>query len=172
MELVKVHQKILLPFVQEAIKALETMADLKGFVADAFPEDVEKFPFNGYAVAVVAKTFGSIEGKVLMHHYTETALAIGNRVRSKMLGESKEALEIDEEVGEAVTEFTNTIIGLATRKLSDSDLGIVFNPPIFIESDEDMDMIMADVTEILTIPIDVKNVGRFFITYLLHKQTE
>lgn len=172
MQLYQIHTKMLRPFVDETINALDSMADLHAKAGQGYQEDVDKFNFSGYAVCVVAKTYGAIEGKVIMHHNNETALAIGNRVRIKMLGEPWEDLEINESVGEALTEFSNTVIGLATRLLGENNLNITFTPPLFISNQAESEFLLKDVKEILTIPIDVKDIGRFSFSYLLHKKTE
>ncbi len=171
MELYKVHTTILMPFVNQTLAALADMADLKATAGKGFAEDVAKFDSGGYAVCVAARTFGSIEGKVLMHHHDATALAIGNNVRGKMLGEPSNAAVINDEIGEALSEFANTVIGLATRELKKADLKLEFSPPLFVTGSEDIKYIMEGVQEILSIPIDVAGVGKFFFSYLLHKKT-
>ena len=70
------------------------------------------------------------------------------------------------------SEFSNTIIGLATNALSQSDLKIKFTPPIFVHSQKDMEMLMEGVQQILTVPIEVSGVGDFSFSYLLHKRVE
>lgn len=172
MELYKVHTKILTPFTKETLKALKTMAAIKGKAETALQESIADFTFKGFAVAVVAKTYGSIEGKVLMHFSNEAALEIGKKVCASMLGDEPDTDEMNDEVSEAVTEFANTIIGLATRTLYESDLKIRFNPPIFIYDESDMELLMEGVQEILTVPIQAGDVGEFYFSYLLHNMTE
>lgn len=169
MELNTIQSKILRPFVDQTIACLETMAGLKSHAGDGFPDELSKFRFKGYAVA--AETFGLIEGKILMHHYIETALAIGNRVRANVLGEDTEATEMTEDVGEALAEFGNTAIGLAMRELTQANLGIKFKPPYFVNSTVDMQPLLTGVQEIISVPIHVDNVGRFYFNYLLHSKT-
>ena len=169
MELNDIQLQILQPFVIETIKTLNTMAGLRAHAGDGFPDDIEKFRFKGYAV--VAETSGNVEGKILMHHYIETALAIGNKVRCALLDDDVEAAEMNEEVGEALAEFSNTAIGLAMRQLAESDLGIKFKPPYFVSDIKDMDAMMSNVKEIVSVPIHVEDVGRFYFNFLLHKPT-
>ena len=169
MELYQIHTKILTPFMNETVSALKTMAGVEGRVGKSKLENVDNFAFRGFAVAVVAKTYGSIEGKILMHYSNDVAFKIGKRVLASMMGEEPDAVTMTEEVSEAVTEFANTIIGLATRTLSQSNLQIKFTPPIFIRRDEDMDTLMDGVQEILTVPISVPDIGEFSFSYLLHK---
>lgn len=169
MELNDIQQQILQPFVIETIKTLNTMAGLKAHAGDGFPDDISKFKFKGYAV--VAETAGNVEGKILMHHYVETALAIGNKVRCSLLDTDDVSPEMTEEVGEALAEFSNTAIGLAMRQLSESDLGIKFKPPYFVSDIKDMGSLMQNVKEIVSVPIHVDDVGRFYFNFLLHAKT-
>ena len=169
MKLNALQSKILTPFVTETIQALQTMAGLSAYAGDGFPDALDKFRFKGYAVA--AETSGVVQGTILMHHYIETALAIGNKVRENLLGITDPATTIDEDIGEALAEFSNTIIGLAMRDLDRANMGIRFKPPYFVSSLEDMNVILHNVQEIISIPIHVENVGRFYFNYLLHSKT-
>jgi two-component system, response regulator PdtaR len=170
MGLSEMQQRILTPFVGETIKTLSEMAGLNAYAGDGFEDSMDKFKFKGYAIA--AETFGVIEGKMLMHLYIETAIAIGNKVRARVLGEMDEASSVTEDIGETLAEFGNTAIGLATRQLEKTMLGIKFKPPYFILNTEQMDTMMQGVREILSVPIHVEGVGRFYFNYLLHGQTE
>lgn len=169
MELNSLQHKILTPFVDETIKCLATMANLKATAGAGFPDELSKFRFKGYAV--VAETSGLLEGVILMHHYIETALGIGNKVRANLLGADDAATEMNEDVGEALAEFGNTAIGLAMRHLAAENLGIKFKPPYFINRTDDMTSLLGGVQEIISIPIHVEGVGRFFFNYLLHTKT-
>lgn len=171
MDLYRVHTKILMPFVKETIKALSDMADLKATVGKGIQEDVGDYDFNGYAVCVVARTFGSIEGKVVMNHQVKSALTIANRLLAKMMGEPYNLREINVEIGEALTEFSNTVIGLATRLLSDAGTQLQFSAPLPIDRPADIEFIMEGVQEILSIPIDIAGVGSISFSYLLHQKT-
>jgi len=171
MDLYNVHTRILMPFVDETIKALADMADLKATPGQGVQENIADYDFKGYAVCVVARTYGSIEGKVVMNHQIKSALTIGNRFLAKMFGEPQNFREINGEIGEALTEFSNTIIGLATRKLSGSGSQLQFSAPLFINGSADIEFIMDGVQEILSIPIDVAGVGSFSFSYLLHQKT-
>lgn len=171
MDLYNVHTKILMPFVNETIKALADMADLKAKAGQGMQEEIADYDFKGYAVCVVARTYGSIEGKVIMNHQVKTALTVGNRFRAKMFGEPCNFNKINEEIGEALTEFSNTVIGLATRFMSDSGSQLKFSAPLFINGSGDIGYIMEGVKEILSIPIDIEGVGTFSFSYLLHQQT-
>jgi CheY-specific phosphatase CheX len=158
--------------MNETVSALQSMAGVEGKVGKATLESLDEFSFQGFAVAVVAKTYGSIEGKILMHYSDDVALKIGKRVLAGMLGVESSATKMDEDISEAVTEFANTIIGLATRSLSQSDLRIKFTPPIFVHTENDMEVLLEGVKEILTVPIDIPDLGNFSFSYLLHKSVE
>lgn len=164
-----VRSEILVPFVNETITALDSMAGLKG-TSDLLSkrDPLNVFTFKGFAVCVVAKIDGEIEGKVVMNHSLETAMAIGNKVRNKMLGTDDFISELNEDICEALTEFSNTAIGLATRHLDSKKQRISFNSPLTIVNQQDSDFLMDGVVEILTIPIDIEDVGRFYFSYLLH----
>jgi CheY-specific phosphatase CheX len=172
MELYQIHTKILTPFMNETVSALQSMAGVEGKIGKSTLESPQEFSFQGFAVAVVAKTYGSIEGKILMHYSDDMALKIGKRVLAGMLGEEPTATKMNDDISEAVTEFANTIIGLATRSLSQSDLRIKFTPPIFVHNENDMEVLMEGVKEILTVPITIPDLGGFSFSYLLHKSVE
>lgn len=172
MELYRIHTQILTPFMNETVSALKSMAAMDGKLGAASVEEVNNFSFKGFAVAVVAKTYGSIEGKILMHYTDDMALKVGKKILASMLGVEPDIKEIDEDTSEAVTEFSNTIIGLATNALSQSNMKIKFTPPIFIHSQKDMEMLMEGVQQILTVPIEVPGSGEFSFSYLLHKRVE
>jgi len=171
MDLYEVHTKILLPVVDETIKALAEMANLETTAGNGSQEEVGDYEFKGYAVCVVARTYGSIEGKVMMNHQIKSALTIGNRFLANMFGDPYNFGEINEQIGEALTEFSNTIIGLATLSLSDTGSQLQFSAPLFFNGPADIKFIMDGVEEILSIPIDIAGVGPFSFSYLLHQMT-
>jgi len=166
MELNEIQQKILKPFVDKTIETLDQMTNLKAYAGEGFVDDLDKFRFKGYAV--VAETEGAITGKILMHHYVETALEIGNKVRAELLDEDTAYTELNEDMGDALAEFGNTAIGLAMSDLLSSDLGITFKPPYFFNDTKKVDQLMENVTEIISVPIHVDDIGRFYFNYLVH----
>lgn len=171
MDLYQVHTKILMPFVDETVKALADMTDLKAVAGQGEQEEVGNYDLKDFAVCVVARTFGHIEGKVVMNHQRRTALTIGNRLLTKMFGEPHQFTEINTEIGEALTEFSNTVIGLATRTLNNSNSQLEFSAPLFIDGPVDVEFLMDGVEEILSVPIDIAGVGTFSFSYLLHQKT-
>jgi two-component system, response regulator PdtaR len=166
MELSNVQKEIIQPFIDEIIASLDSMAGLKAKAGEPFQDKVGEFRFKGYAIA--SRTKGKVDGFILMHNYIETAIAIGNKVRLLLLGEEKEYTEINEEMQDALAEWGNTAVGRATKSLSEKDLGIKFDPPHFILNTEDMGNVLKDVKEIISIPIHIEEVGRFYFNYLLY----
>ncbi|HBC56832.1 MAG TPA: hypothetical protein DCZ03_06680 [Gammaproteobacteria bacterium] len=170
MSLNETQSKILKPFIEETIHTLKDMAGLDATSGDGFQDSVEQFRFKGYAVA--ANTSGNLRGKLLMHLYLETALEIGNKVNALVLGDTEEHYEVTDKISEALEEFGNTAIGLATRGLDEAKLGIRFEPPFFILKVDELEQLLTDVKEIISIPIHVNNVGRFYFNFLLEDVTE
>jgi CheY-like chemotaxis protein len=161
----QIKMNILRPFIDETIKSLEEMAGLKAYAGEAFTDNVERFRFKGYAVA--AKTFGNLEMIVLLHNYSDTALTIGNRLRSHILNETKELSDINEEMQTALAEWGNTAVGRSTQSLEALKLGIRFDPPYFILNTENMENLLKNVKEIMSVPIHIDNVGRFYLNLLM-----
>ena len=170
MSVKELHIKILDPFIYETVTALEKMTGLRARPDEAFVEKLDSFSFKGYAVA--AETTGKLEGVVLMHHYVETAVGIGNTVRQKLLGVTGAEDHITDDLEEALSEWCNTSIGLATRALAKSNLGIRFKPPYFIRDTAMMQELLDGVTEIISVPIHVDNLGRFYFNYLIKASAE
>lgn len=160
-----VVKNVLKPFIKETIKSLETMAGMKATAGESFVDDVNDFRFKGYAIA--AKTYGNLDMVILLHNYPETALAIGNKLRHNILDEKDEITEINEEMQAALAEWGNTIVGLATSSLESLNLGIRFEPPYFIVKTDNMDHLLEDVTEIVSVPVTIEDVGRFYFNLLI-----
>jgi len=104
---------------------------------------------------------------VLLHNYGDTALAIGNRLRSRVLNETENLPEINEEMQAALAEWGNTAVGRSTQTLEALRLGIRFDPPYFILNTENMEPLLKNVKEIMTVPIHIDNVGRFYLNLLM-----
>lgn len=160
-----IKTNILKPFIDATLKSLEEMAHLKANVGEAFTDNVQNFRFKGYAIA--ARTHGNLEMIILLHNYIETALAIGNQLRLHILNESEEVFELNEEMRTALAEWGNTAIGHATQSLETLKLGIRFDPTYFIHNTELLDPFMKDVQEIISVPVHIDEVGRFFINLLI-----
>ena len=160
---------ILKPFIDQSIIMLKEMAHFDAAAGDAFEDDPEKFRFKGYAIA--AHTTGKINGTILMHHYVETTVAIGNRLLSESFGEKMNVEADDEDLADAIDEWANTAIGLAMEALRLEGLAIEFSPPYFINNTKNIDELMMNVKEILSVPISVGDVGRFYFNYLLEDAT-
>ena len=161
----EIKTNMLKPFIDETIKSLEEMAHLKAHADEAFIDKVEDFRFKGYAIA--ARTHGNLEMVILLHNYVETALAIGNRLRFHILNEADELSEINEEMQAALAEWGNTAIGNATQSLETLKLGIRFEPPYFILNTENMEPLLKNVEEIISVPVHIDGVGRFYFNLLM-----
>lgn len=168
MDLNQLQERILKPFADETVTALKTLAHLDAKSGDGFEDDVASFRFKGYAIAT--EVSGAIPGKILLHLYPETALEVGNRVLKTMVGAPPDD-SLTDNVKEALAEWGNTLIGLATRPLEASDLGIRFTPPFFVLDTEHMNELMKGVVEIVSVPIHTEGAGRFYFNFLLHNHT-
>jgi len=153
------------PFVKESIASLKSMTNLNGHVGDPFMDEVDAFRFKGYAVCSDMR--GSLDGVVLMHHYSETAVAIGNEVCSSMLGDTYRYDEVNEDISRALSEWGNTIVGRATDLLNKHNLGFEFSAPYCAMSLEDMDKYLEGVKQIVTVPIFIDGVGRYYFNLLV-----
>ena len=165
MELTDLQLMTIAPFIDETIKKLDTMCGLEAYAGDPFLDAVENFRFKGYAVA--AETTGKIYGVILLHNYIETALTIGNRLRMRLLEDNNHHEKINDEMQDALAEWGNTIIGNATDFLADKNLGIKFAPPYFITNTVNLDPLLTRVKEIISIPIHIKDEGRFYFNYII-----
>jgi CheY-specific phosphatase CheX len=162
------HNAVLKPFIDETVISLKSMAGLEAKPGDAFEDFLSFFEFKG--IAIGCETSGNLTGHILIHHYTETALKIGQEVYKSLLGEEIESDEIQHDIEEALMEWANTLIGLATRKLRENNFGIEFRPPFFIHDTSHLDTVLEDIKQIITLPIQVHNVGRFYFNLLLKEK--
>jgi len=160
--------RVLKPFVDETANALESKLALKVEIDDGFQDKVEEFNFKGYAV--VTNTSGSVEGRVLIHHYTETALAVGNKLLLQKSTSNHPLDKMTDEISNALADFSYSIFEPAVRKLENSALKVKFSQSYFIADTENIANLLDDVNEIITVPIKVDGVGRFYLNYLLNKK--
>lgn len=165
------QKSILDPFTDETLNCLKEMVGTDSHTGEAFEDEKDKFRFKGYAVA--ADVQGKGEGTILIHFYPETVLKIGNDLLKKMSGgDMPPKGEIDADIEDALAEWGNTVIGLATREIEKNyDPNIKFDPPYFVRNTEDMDNLLVKVQEIITVPVHTEEAGRFFFNYLLHNKT-
>jgi CheY-like chemotaxis protein/CheY-specific phosphatase CheX len=161
-----IHSRMLIPFINETVITLKEMASFDAHAGDTFKDKVEDFRFKGYAIA--ARIHGHIEGVILLHNYIETAVAIGNRLRLNILSDSEELTEINEEMQAALAEWGNTAIGRATSTLETLKLGIRFEPPYFLFTTENMAPLLENVKDIMSVPIHIDEVGRFYFNLLVY----
>ena len=162
------QQKILDPFVVETLDSLTTLAQLPATAGDAFEDNVSLFRFKGYAVAT--EVSGAVPGKVLLHLYPETVTDVGRRVFACMTGDTSTNIS-EEDIEAALSEWANVLIGKATRALEIADLDVHFTPPFFVHDTNEMGALMDHVVEIVSVPIQTEDAGRFYFNYLLHSKT-
>ena len=160
-----IYKVTLHPFINESIASLKAMTHLTGYSAEAFMDQVDDFRFKGYAVC--SEVSGCINGVIMMHHYPETAIAIGNSVCETMFDEKYNYTEINEELSHALAEWGNTIVGRSTDLLSRHNLEFNFSSPYFVHNFNDMDKYLSGVKEIVTVPITVEGVGRYYFNLLV-----
>jgi CheY-like chemotaxis protein/CheY-specific phosphatase CheX len=160
-----IYKVTLHPFINESIASLKAMTNLTGTAGDAFMDQVDDFRFKGYAVC--SEVQGCINGVIMMHHYPETAIAIGNSVCETMFDEKYDFTEINEELSHALAEWGNTIVGRSTDLLSRHNLEFNFSSPYFVHNFDDMEKYLEGVKEIVTVPITVEGVGRYYFNLLV-----
>lgn len=155
-----VQNKIMTPFVTQIIAHLEKSTGYKAKANAGFEENLATFGCKGYAL--VCNTTGVITGRIVVHHYPETALPLGN----KLLG--KEHEELDDDLINALSDFSQEAIAPAIAELEQSDIEINFSPTYFISDTEQLGSIVEDAKQMLTIPIEVEKLGRFYFNYFIH----
>ncbi|MBA6288433.1 response regulator [Colwellia sp. MB3u-4] len=159
------HKVILYPFINESLASLKAMTNLIGEAGEAFVDSVDDFRFKGYAVC--SEVTGGLDGVIMMHHYPETAIAIGNSVCEHMFEEKYQYTEINEELSHALAEWGNTIVGRSTDLHSRYSLDYKFSSPYFVHNVNDMEKYLAGVTEVITVPITIEGVGRYYFNLLI-----
>ncbi len=160
--------RVLKPFVEEIVGALESKLGLKVETEDGFQEKVKDFDFHGYAV--IANTAGSVEGRILIHHYTETALAVGNKILLSQSSLANDVMSMNDEISNALADFSYDSLAPAVKKLENSALKVSFSPAYFVSDTKKMNAVLEGITEIITVPIKVEQIGRFYLNYLLVKK--
>ena len=159
------YKVILYPFINESLASLKAMTNLTGEAGDAFVDNVDDFRFKGYAVC--SEVTGGLDGVIMMHHYPETAIAIGNSVCENMFEESYQFTEINEDLSNALAEWGNTIVGRSTDLHGRYSLDYKFSSPYFVHDVNDMGKYLEGVKEVITVPISVAGVGRYYFNLLI-----
>lgn len=167
MSLSNVQKLILQPFINECLENLLEMAEMEGRTEEGFLDNLESFNFHGYAIC--AEITGAIDGVIVMHHYIETALALGNAIRKNVLEEDLEYEEVNELVADALAEWGNTVVGRAVANLKTDEMGVEFIPPYFVYSLDIMSSLLTGTEDIITVPVHVKDIGRFYFNLLIRK---
>jgi CheY-like chemotaxis protein len=103
----------------------------------------------------------------MMHHYPETAIAIGNSVCENMFDEKYQFTEINDDLSNALAEWGNTIVGRSTDLHGRYSLDYTFSSPYFVHDVNDMDKYLTGVKEVITVPITVAGVGRYYFNLLV-----
>lgn len=160
-----IYKVILYPFITESIASLKAMTNLSGSAGDTFMDSIDDFRFKGYAVC--SDVTGNLDGVIMMHHYPETAVAIGNSVCENMFDEKYELTEINDELSNALAEWGNTIVGRATDLHGRYSLEYKFSSPYFVNDVNDMSKYLEGVKEVVTVPITVEGVGRYYFNLLV-----
>ncbi|MDO7083954.1 response regulator [Pseudocolwellia sp. AS88] len=160
-----IYKVILYPFITESIASLKAMTNLSGSSGDIFMDNVDDFRFKGYAVC--SDVTGHLDGVIMMHHYPETAVAIGNSVCEKMFDEKYEYTEINDELSNALAEWGNTIVGRSTDLHGRYNLDYKFSSPYFVNNVDDMSKYLKGVREVVTVPIIIEGVGRYYFNLLV-----
>lgn len=159
------YKVILYPFINESLASLKAMTNLTGEAGEAFVDSVDDFRFKGYAVC--SEVTGGLDGVIMMHHYPETAIAIGNSVCENMFEEPYQFTEINDDLSNALAEWGNTIVGRSTDLHSRYSLDYKFSSPYFVHNVNDMEKYLVGVKEVITVPITVHGVGRYYFNLLV-----
>ena len=75
---------------------------------------------------------------------------------------------MDDDISNALAEFSLEIMAPAVKALEASDSKVDFSQAYFVSDIAKMESLLDDVKEIITVPIRIDNVGRFYLNYLLH----
>ncbi len=164
MKLTPQQSEILLPFVDATIYCLEAMAGVHAVSGEGACESPGDFSVQDFVFVIDTK--GDIEGRLIMQYHVDSSINIGNKILQGLLGEeSGNSDSVDEDVIEALAEFSNTMMGRASEKLAKS---VSFSPPQYIsDGNEKEALIRSGVREILSMPLEVEGLGRFHVNYLI-----
>lgn len=171
MELTNTQLKIMEPLVDATVMCLKSMAGLSARPGKGTRDVADSFWANDYVFVV--DTYGEVDGRIVMHYFMESTLDIGNRIRSGLLGDDcDESIEVNEEIIEALAEFSNTVVGRAMKKLESQQMLVSFKPPKYIHDVSKSEFLKSGVEDVLTMPVDVEGIGQFHVNYLIQSITE
>lgn len=159
------YKVILYPFINESLASLKAMTNLSGTAGEAFMDNVADFRFKGYAVC--CEVTGNLNGVIMMHHYPETAISIGNAVCQSMFNETYKHPDMTDDLRNALAEWGNTIVGRSTDLHSRYSLEYGFSSPYFVEDLSEMDKYLNGVQDVVTVPINIEGVGRYYFNLLI-----
>jgi len=158
--------KVLSPFVDETVAALNKNLGLDVESEAAFDESVKDFNFKGYAVVI--NTTGNVQGRILIHYYTETALAIANCLLEKQSSATDAESGLDDEAVNVLADFAHKIVASSVKALEAGDVKVQVSPAYFIKDTQKIENLMQGVQEIITVPLRLEGAGRFYVNYLLN----
>ena len=162
-----IRNSVLLPFVNETVNTLKSMAGIKAN-SDllTYRQALDVFTFKDFAVSINTTFTNGVTNNLVMTFESKIALLIGNRVCSTLLGSTDVITSLNDDINEALAEFINTVIGLATREINETNHKITFGSPLYIYSKEDSEFLLDGITQIMTVPIELGEIGRFQLSYL------
>ncbi len=162
----RTHEELMRQFVQETLVQLDGMIELRAH-SDFTPINLapQEFASKMHSVVLPVCQQGNGTGKLVMSYELESALAVANRVRSTMLGTHENARSITPEVAEALAEFGNIVIGLATRHFPPSRK-ITFGTPIYVLEHSEGAMLLEGVSHIDSVAIELEIGGLVLVSYL------
>lgn len=158
--------KVLNPFVDETITALHRELGFDVESEAPFEEQIQDFNFKGYAVVI--NTTGDVLGRILIHHYTETAQAIANRLQDQEIAAPADDKVLDDKAVNILADFAHKIVASSVKALKASDVKVKVSPAYFIRDTQKIEGLMEGVQEIISVPLRIEKAGRFYINYLLN----
>ena len=165
MELSSVHNQIIEPITQEAIKALKDMAHSNAWAGAEFQDSVWKFRFNGFAI--VAEVSGMLNGTVVFHHYLETAMALGKRLLNFRKGSINEGVGLTDEMQAALLDYADEVVAHASKELKKTGMQVDFKSSFPVLSMHHVSDLLINVDEIHSIPLHVDTVGRHYLNFFI-----
>ncbi len=162
-----IRNSVLLPFVNETIRTLKSMAGLAGN-SDllTYRQALDVFTFKDFSVSIDTTFTNGVKNNLVMSFDKNIAILIGNGVRSTLLGSSSNATSIDD-INDALAEFMNTVIGLSTREINETSHKITFGVPLYLYSKEESEFLLDGIKQIMTVPIRLGEIGGFSLSYLI-----
>ncbi len=162
-----IRNSVLLPFVSETIHTMKTMAGINAS-SDllTYHDPLDVFTFKDFAVSINTTFTNGVTNNIVMMFDLNTAIIVGNQIRSVILGTTESSSILTDDINEALAEMLNTIIGLATREINETNHKITFGAPLYLYSKEDSEFLLPGIKQIMTVPIELDKIGRIHLSYL------